>query len=55
MGGICFQLSKKGYASLEIVMISHLRTIWEPAENLENAQGLGDDFHRTHPEKLWRK
>jgi len=34
---------------------SHIRTSWEPAENLENAQEMVDEFHRTHPEKPWRK
>jgi hypothetical protein len=34
---------------------SHVRTRWEPAENLENAQELVGDFHQTHPEKPQRK
>jgi len=34
---------------------SHVRTSWAPADNLENAQELVDDFHRTHPEKPRRK
>jgi hypothetical protein len=33
----------------------HIRTSWEPAENLENAQEMVDEFHRTHPEKPRRK
>jgi len=34
---------------------SHVRTRWELAENLDNAQELVDDFHQTHPEKPWRE
>jgi len=33
---------------------SHIGTSWEPAENLENAQELVNNFHRTHPEKPLR-
>jgi hypothetical protein len=34
---------------------SHVRTSWERAEKLENAQEVVDDFHRTHPEQPRRK
>jgi hypothetical protein len=34
---------------------SQVCTSREPAENLENAQELVDDIHRTHPEKPRRK
>jgi len=34
---------------------SHVRTSWEPAENLENANDLVDNFHLTLPEKPRRK
>jgi hypothetical protein len=33
----------------------HVPTSSEPAENLENAHDLVDDFNRTHPEKPGRK
>jgi len=34
---------------------SHVRTSWEPAEILQNAQELVDDFHWTQPQKPRRK
>jgi hypothetical protein len=30
---------------------SYVRTSWEPAVNLRNAQELVDEFHREHPRK----
>jgi hypothetical protein len=30
---------------------SHIRTSWEPADNLEHAQELVNEFHRKHPGK----
>jgi hypothetical protein len=30
---------------------SYVRTSWEPAENLEGARELVEEFHRDHPEK----
>jgi hypothetical protein len=47
--------SKRRYRKLHYLVqwagYSHVRTRWEPAENLENAQELVDEFHREHPSK----
>jgi hypothetical protein len=47
--------SKRRYPKLHYIGqwagYSHLRTSWEPAENLENAQERVDEFHREHPSK----
>jgi len=47
--------SKRRYWKLHYLVqwaeYSHVRTSWEPAENLENAQELVDEFHRKHPRK----
>jgi hypothetical protein len=47
--------SKRRYRKLHYLVqwvgYSHLRTSWEPAENLENAQELVDKFQREHPRK----
>jgi hypothetical protein len=47
--------SKRRYRKLHYLVqwagYSSVRTSWEPAENLRNAQELVDDFHREHPRK----
>jgi len=46
---------RKLHYLIQWVGYSHIRTSWEPAENLENAQEMVDEFHRMHPEKPQRK
>jgi len=47
--------SKRRYRKLHYLVqwagYSYVRTSWEPAENLGNAQELVDEFHREHPRK----
>jgi len=47
--------SKQRYWKLQYVIqwarYNHIRTSWEPLENLDNARELIDDFHRNHPNK----
>ena len=47
--------SKRCYRKLHYLVqwagYSHLRTSWEPADNLEHAQHMVDEFHRKHPGK----
>jgi len=45
--------SKRRYQKLHYLVLwagyNYVRTSWEPAENLENAQELVNEFHQTHP------
>jgi len=47
--------SKRCYRKLDYLVqwagYRYVRTSWEPAENLGNAQELVDEFHRSHPRK----
>jgi len=47
--------SKRRYRKLHYLVqwagYSHIRTSWEPADNLEHAQELVYEFHRKHPGK----
>jgi hypothetical protein len=53
--------SKQRYRKLNYLIqwagYRYVRTIWEPAETLGNAQELLDEFHRSYPGKpqQWRK
>ena len=48
--------SKQSYRKLHYLVqwagYRYVRTCWEPADNLGNAQELVDKFHRSHPRKL---
>jgi len=45
--------SKRRYRMLHYLVqwagYNYVRTSWEPADNLENAQELVNEFHQTHP------
>jgi len=51
----CILDSAQCYRKLHYLVLwagySHIRTNWEPIENLENARELIDEFHRYHPNK----
>ena len=47
--------SRRRYRKLHYLVqwagYNHIRTSWEPAENLENARDLVDEFHRERPDR----
>ena len=47
--------SKQGYRKLQNHIqwagYNHIRTSWEPFQNLENTSELIDEFHQDHPNK----
>jgi len=51
----CILEPKRWYRKLHYLVewagYRYVRMIWEPAENLRNAQELVEEFHRSHPGK----